>query len=282
MPIVNFRLPVPKLSFQTVTFSFNLSRPRLPRIQVPRVLWYSAGLHLVLLLFGATLQYIADHGRPISVEVEVSITEVPIEPGSGGTAAGDTIVARGKSGRGGLANLLKQVSAGANAPNAQARTAQVSGARGAGELSRLTDSLRQHLAVGADAFAPSAHAEISGGRLERVASVPLGKGASSSEEKPISVLEKEQIRKAIAASENSFRNCQERALLSDAGVSGQASLLFSVAAAGGVSEADIHFDGKASPAARQVLEQCLRSQALKVVFPAGVAGAQIRFNLLLR
>ncbi len=284
MPVIKFKLPVPKLSFRSVELSFELKMPQLrfPRIRPARQLYYSVALHVLLLTAGAGLNFLSEHAPRPNIEIEVELAAVPatkeVSLAHTTSAPADTIRVPGKNSAQGMSSLLHQAMTALPTPVSGVSKA----AQPASDLSRFAQQIGHGLLADAVAALPDGgRAQLPSGRLERSASVPIQKLIGTGAH-PMSAVENKEIRNAIVSHEDDFRACHEKALLVDSTVSGQATLVFGVAALGNVGDARIAFEGAGNGAGKQLLESCLQHEALKLHFPASLVGTEIRFNLVLR
>lgn len=88
-----------------------------------------------------------------------------------------------------------------------------------------------------------------------------------------------QIQKALAARFSDFRDCYEKALLTDPQMAGLAQLLIPVATGGHASNIKVSLNGRGSSQSVSVLSGCLNGVIKRISFPPKVAGNQIQFTL---
>ena len=179
----------------------------------------------------------------------------------------------------GLARLLKQsnIQAGAIHPRSNAP-----------DLSQVRYELEKTAAKGLPVLDSSATQGIRGALAKAHEELVQGKfnwGAieSVSESNSNSGADISLIVSTLAKYQNEFRECYERALFVDSGLSGKAQFLISISQSGDVdsSKVAMHLGSTQSQAAPG-LKSCLESVGKKVHFPSTVGQQSVQFGLLLR
>lgn len=255
----------------------------LPRTQnaTPRFsssYFLSALLH-VLFLFTLYLQQVRHAQEDTTKEYDLMIVTTPIEaPASnlGGTLPAPSAPKRPSA----FAGLLAQASKGVQ-PIAKA-----------GKLNHAKDSAADQAAMAQNIKSDlvqsgqvqSGLAQLLKARQLRTQginwnAVGIGDASGVNGEKPMTDKELELIREILGKRQIVFRNCYERALLSDEKLSGKVDFLFTIAAGGRVGQTQVQFQGNGNSSSQSLLKSCLGEVSQAIQFPSSISGRRIKFNL---
>lgn len=247
---------------------------RLPRIEKP--LLYSVVVHVAFMLGVAGVQYVKDRRNQTKLEY------IELEMAAPMAASNSSVISVKGKGAGAarqsqFAGLLSQAMKGVGA-------AKVSAVAKGGEkmnIAQMANGLKQGLL---DSTKGAKTTNLRAGAVQGASQVAWDRIQTSSgtRSQPLSNIDREAIRKAIASHEEAFRSCHERALLADMSMAGQADLTFHVGTGGGVSTAQLAYSGKGEAAGKSILRECLVAESKRVRFPVNVAGHQVKFSLILR
>jgi hypothetical protein len=89
------------------------------------------------------------------------------------------------------------------------------------------------------------------------------------------------IRRAIAARYSQYRNCYERALSEDAGLSEHVEMIYSTGSEGRVEKTQALLAGEGSKV-RRALRQCMENVSAGMKFPPSAHHGQFKFRFILR
>lgn len=252
------------------------------RLKVEKPFQYSLLLHALLLASGFLMQLWMERQHVTQIPIDLVFLEPPSKKEkivfpSGATTAipAPGVISAPKAGQ--FSSLLAQAKSGING----VRVSGVQKPAPTSNLAALANGLRKQLVANAAETSSKGSVALPG-QLKSSTQVKWDAVSMQAELKSLSAVDREAIRKIIAAHESAFRNCHEKALLLDAAFSGQAELLFTAGTGGQVSDTGMNYAGPGSAGAKAALQSCLRAEGQRIKFPASVAGNQVKFTLILR